>query len=74
VTGSAPTTLNAANEVAVQAFLDRRIRFTAIARVIAEVMDRLPTGGMPTSLAEVLAVDRTARAAAEHLIMDPAFR
>ena len=72
--GGAPTTLNAANEVAVQAFLDRRIRFTAIARVIGEVMDRLPTGGMPASLAEVLAVDRTARAAAEHLIMDPAFR
>lgn len=72
--GGAPTTLNAANEVAVQAFLDRRIRFTAIARVIAEVMDRLPTGGMPVSLTEVLAVDRTARAAAEHLIMDPAFR
>jgi 1-deoxy-D-xylulose-5-phosphate reductoisomerase len=72
--GSVPTTLNAANEVAVQAFLDRRIRFTAIARVIAEVMDCLPTGEVPASLAEVLTVDRTARAAAEHLILDPAFR
>jgi 1-deoxy-D-xylulose-5-phosphate reductoisomerase len=72
--GGAPTTLNAANEVAVQAFLERRIRFTAIPRVIAEVMDRLPTGRMPDSLAEVLAADRTARAAAEHCDRIAGFR
>ncbi|WGL16588.1 1-deoxy-D-xylulose-5-phosphate reductoisomerase [Microbulbifer bruguierae] len=36
--GSAPTTLNAANEVAVQAFLDGALPFTGIARVIEKVM------------------------------------
>lgn len=66
--GSASTTLNAANEVAVQAFLERKIAFTAIARVIATVMDQLPAGVAPGSLAEVLTADRVARAAAEQLI------
>ena len=67
--GSASTTLNAANEVAVQAFLERRIPFTAIPRVIAAVMDQLPAGAAPGSLAEVLTADRVARAAAEHWIV-----
>ncbi|MBK7956058.1 MAG: 1-deoxy-D-xylulose-5-phosphate reductoisomerase [Candidatus Accumulibacter sp.] len=66
--GSAPTTLNAANEVAVQAFLDRRISFTAIPRVIAEVMQQIPAGGPLESLAEVLTADRLAREAAEFLL------
>jgi 1-deoxy-D-xylulose-5-phosphate reductoisomerase len=67
--GSAPTTLNAANEVAVDAFLERRIGFTAIAGVIAEVMDRLPAGEELESLATVLAADRRARAAAEQCVV-----
>jgi len=66
--GSSPATLNAANEVAVQAFLDGRIRFTEIPRVIANVMDRLPAGVAPASLDEVLAADARARAAAEAVI------
>jgi 1-deoxy-D-xylulose-5-phosphate reductoisomerase len=66
--GSASTTLNAANEVAVQAFLERKIAFTAIARVIETVMDQLPAGVAPGSLAEVLTADRVARAAAEQWI------
>ncbi|WP_300331472.1 1-deoxy-D-xylulose-5-phosphate reductoisomerase [Accumulibacter sp.] len=66
--GSSPATLNAANEVAVQAFLDGRIRFPEIPRVIANVMDRLPPGGALTSLDEVLAADAQARAAAERAI------
>ena len=66
--GSAPTTLNAANEVAVDAFLERRIGFTAIAGVIAEVMDRLPAGEELESLVAVLAADRRARAAAEQCV------
>ncbi len=60
--------MNAANEVAVQAFLDRRISFTAIPRVIAEVMQQIPAGGPLESLAEVLTADRLAREAAEHLL------
>lgn len=37
--GTAPAILNAANEIAVQAFLDRRIPFTAIPRIIEQVME-----------------------------------
>ena len=66
--GCAPTTLNAANEVAVQAFLDGRIGFTAIPRVIAGAMYQLPAGAAPDSLAAVLAADSRARAAAEHCV------
>ena len=65
--GCAPTTLNAANEVAVQAFLDRRIAFTAIPEVIARVLDQVPPGRTPCSLAEVLTADQQAREAAEQL-------
>ncbi|WP_404977009.1 1-deoxy-D-xylulose-5-phosphate reductoisomerase [Accumulibacter sp.] len=63
--GCAPATLNAANEVAVQAFLERRIAFTAIPRLIAEVLDRCPANCSPRSLGEVLAADRLARAVAD---------
>ncbi len=66
--GSAPAILNAANEVAVQSFLDRRIGFMAIPRVIAETLDCLPTVTTPDTLAAVLAVDRQARELAERFI------
>jgi len=66
--GSAPTTLNAANEVAVEAFLERRIGFTAIPEVIAEVMDHLPLASPLDSLADVLAADRRARETAQRCI------
>ncbi len=66
--GSSPTTLNAANEVAVQAFLDGRIRFTEISRIISGVMDGLPCGTALTTLDEVLAADARARVAAGRLI------
>ena len=42
VGGTAPALLNAANEVAVQAFLDRRIGFTHIAECIDHVLDKEP--------------------------------
>jgi 1-deoxy-D-xylulose-5-phosphate reductoisomerase len=61
---SSPATLNAANEIAVQAFLDGRIAFTAIAKVITAVMDHFRPVQL-TSLADVLAVDQAARAIAE---------
>jgi 1-deoxy-D-xylulose-5-phosphate reductoisomerase len=72
--GSAPTTLNAANEVAVQAFLDGRIGFPAIPRVIAGVMDGLPAGNALGSLSEVLTADRLAREAAEQWLVQVARR
>ena len=58
--GSAPAVLNAANEIAVAAFLERRLAFTGIAAVVAETLERLPARAVNT-LAEVLAVDGEAR-------------
>jgi len=65
--GTAPALLNAANEVAVQAFLDGRIGFRRIDRVIAQVMDELPHGAA-SSIEAVMAQDALARAAAERII------
>lgn len=65
--GSAPATLNAANEVAVQAFFDGRIGFTEISRVIALAMDRVPATKL-VSMADVLAADAEARRVAESVI------
>jgi 1-deoxy-D-xylulose-5-phosphate reductoisomerase len=65
--GTAPALLNAANEVAVQAFLDRKIGFRQIDRVIAQVVDTLPHGDAH-SIEAVLAQDAAARAAAETCI------
>jgi 1-deoxy-D-xylulose-5-phosphate reductoisomerase len=65
--GTAPALLNAANEVAVQAFLDERIGFRRIDRVIAQVMDELPHGAT-SSIEAVMAQDALARAAAERII------
>jgi 1-deoxy-D-xylulose-5-phosphate reductoisomerase len=61
--GTLPAALNAANEVAVSAFLDRRIRLTDIPRVTESVMDAHRTRPV-SSLDVVLEVDREARAAA----------
>ncbi|RZI42305.1 1-deoxy-D-xylulose-5-phosphate reductoisomerase [Herbaspirillum sp. HC18] len=58
--GTAPAILNAANEVAVQAFLDRRIGFRAIDSVIARVMEALPHGEI-TDIGGLLEQDRRAR-------------
>jgi 1-deoxy-D-xylulose-5-phosphate reductoisomerase len=65
--GTAPAILNAANEVAVAAFLEHRIAFTAIAAVIEHVLGTVPAGSDAT-LELVLAADARARAAAEHYI------
>jgi 1-deoxy-D-xylulose-5-phosphate reductoisomerase len=65
--GTAPAILNAANEVAVQAFLDGRIGFRAIDRMIAEVMDGVPHGDI-TDIAELMEQDRRTREVADSLI------
>ncbi|HTS92560.1 MAG TPA: 1-deoxy-D-xylulose-5-phosphate reductoisomerase [Stellaceae bacterium] len=65
--GTAPTVLNAANEVAVAAFLERRIGFLDIARTVERTLDALPTRAVE-SLDDVIAVDREARATAERAI------
>ena len=65
---SAPATLNAANEVAVEAFLDGKIGFTTIPKVISAVMEQMPITGL-TSLTDVLTADASARQAAEEAIV-----
>ena len=57
---SAPAMLNAANEVAVEAFLQRRIRFPQIASMIEQVLDQEPVVAVQ-SLDAVFAADQRAR-------------
>ncbi len=59
--------LNAADEIAVEAFLDRRIPFSGIADTIEKVLAATPESH-PGTIAEVLAADREARATAAALI------
>ncbi|MCY1289606.1 1-deoxy-D-xylulose 5-phosphate reductoisomerase [compost metagenome] len=66
--GSAPAMLNAANEVAVAAFLERRIRFTEIASIIDEVLNREAAMAVET-LDAVLQADARARAAAQQWLV-----
>lgn len=67
--GSGPAILNAANEVAVAAFLDRRISFNAIPAIIAAALDNLPVTAVDT-LADALAADAQARGFAEQVITE----
>jgi 1-deoxy-D-xylulose-5-phosphate reductoisomerase len=59
--GAYPVALNAANEVAVEAFLDGRIRFLHIADVIEEVLEVVPDFGKMQSMEAIVAVDGWAR-------------
>ncbi len=58
--GSAGAVFNAANEVAVEAFVEGTLRFGEIPSIVAEALDALEAGPAGT-LAEVLAADRAAR-------------
>jgi 1-deoxy-D-xylulose-5-phosphate reductoisomerase len=64
---TAPTILNAANEVAVAAFLQRKIRFDQIAQIIAQVLDKQDVIE-PDSLELVIASDQAARRLAQSVI------
>ena len=66
--GTAPAMLNAANEVAVAAFLAGRLPFTGIAGVIAQVLDAL-AARPADDLATVMAADAQARRAAQDRIL-----
>ena len=65
--GLTPVALNAANEVAVHAFLERRLNFPGIAAVIEEVVTRCPAGAIG-GLDDVLAADAEARRIASERI------
>jgi len=71
--GSAPALLNAANEVAVEAFLAGQIGFTAIPRIIEATLDAIPA--IPVAnLEAVMEADRQAREKAQSLLAREAAR
>lgn len=65
--GDRPAVLNAANEVAVAAFLERRIGFLEIAAIVSETLSALPAGAA-ISLEDVLGADSAARRLARQAI------
>jgi 1-deoxy-D-xylulose-5-phosphate reductoisomerase len=64
---SAPAALNAANEIAVESFLEGRIGFTSIPALVEQVMNDVPVSAL-NSLEDVMAQDRLARRRAMELI------
>ena len=67
----APTVLNAANEIAVAAFIGGRLRFTGIAALVAATLEGAATRGLlrePVSVADALDIDRETRAFSEDLL------
>jgi 1-deoxy-D-xylulose-5-phosphate reductoisomerase len=69
--GGLPTVLNAANEIAVEAFLDRRLGFSDIARFVAAACEAALADGTakePQSVAEALAVDHVVRERSRSLL------
>jgi 1-deoxy-D-xylulose-5-phosphate reductoisomerase len=65
--GGATCTLNAADEVAVEAFLRGAIGFTHIYEIVSETLSRMPNR-TPASIGEVLEIDRESRALASQLV------
>ena len=66
--GTAPAVMNAANEVAVHAFLEGRIRLTDIVKVPGALLARWRASTRPPALSDVLEADREARAEAARMI------
>ena len=71
--GSAAATLNAANEVAVQAFLDREIAFMAIPGLVESVLDAA-SWNPANSLEDIMSADAEARALARQAVQQHEFR
>lgn len=73
--GTAPAAMNAANEVAVSAFLDRRIGFLDIAATVAETLERLDADGAldggGDALERAMDTDKTARRVASGVVAGP---
>jgi 1-deoxy-D-xylulose-5-phosphate reductoisomerase len=65
--GSATCTLNAADEVAVEAFLLGRIGFSGIAEVVQETLSRVPVR-TPASISEILEIDGESRVLAREVV------
>jgi 1-deoxy-D-xylulose-5-phosphate reductoisomerase len=67
--GSATCTLNAADEIAVEAFLEGRIPFPAIAETVEETLERQPQRE-PATIEEVLAIDQASRELARQVVAE----
>jgi 1-deoxy-D-xylulose-5-phosphate reductoisomerase len=67
--GSATCTLNAADEVAVEAFLQERIPLPSIPRLIEETLERVPVRE-PSSIEEVLEIDELSRSVARQIVSE----
>ena len=65
--GSAPTVLNAANEIAVHAFLDNQLKFLDICRIVEETMDAFNHRPV-TSLEDVFQLDEISRRTATEML------
>jgi len=71
-TGGASTCiLNAADEIAVEAFLEERLPFPGIAEVVSETLERVPNR-TPRSVEEVLEIDQLSRSTARNLVQERA--
>ena len=69
--GSAPTVLNAANEIAVAQFVDKRLGFSGIPALVEATLDGMARRGEtrePQTVEEAVAVDHTARRLASDLL------
>ena len=66
--GAMPAVMNAADEVAVSAFLEGRLSFTGIYRVVTDTFNRLHDRDKVSSLNDIIASDREARRIAKELI------
>lgn len=69
VGGSATCTLNAADEIAVEAFLNERISFLSIAEVVEETLNQVPNR-KPESVAELLEIDQESRETARRVVAE----
>jgi len=67
--GAATCILNAADEIAVEAFLEERISFPGIAEVVSETLEKVPNR-TPTSVEEVLEIDLLSRETARALVQE----
>ena len=66
--GATPAALNAANEVAVRAFLDRRISMLSLIESVVRVVEDMPHAAAARTLPEILDIDREARERASALL------
>jgi 1-deoxy-D-xylulose-5-phosphate reductoisomerase len=65
--GSATCTLNAADEVAVEAFLQREIGYPSMYEIVSETLSKMPERNLRT-VGEILEMDRASRAMARELV------